>query len=210
MQEEKLLSTNRMYSGRVLKLDLDTVLLPNGRTTELEILRHPGASAIVPLKEDGRVVLIRQLRHAAGGFIYEIPAGKLDPQEDPRDCAVRELEEEVGYRAGFLELLTSIWTAPGFTDEVIHIFQGTNLEKGIQALDQDEVLEIVEFWKSLNGRLKRQWPESKTPRFAMPKLSLVFKWYSRGKNPRRHNQGSLRRLLPRVRSLGYQPHLVAE
>jgi ADP-ribose pyrophosphatase len=144
MQEEKLLSTNRMYSGRVLKLDLDTVLLPNGRTTELEILRHPGASAIVPLKEDGRVVLIRQLRHAAGGFIYEIPAGKLDPQEDPRDCAVRELEEEVGYRAGFLELLTSIWTAPGFTDEVIHIFQGTNLEKGIQALDQDEVLEIVE------------------------------------------------------------------
>jgi ADP-ribose pyrophosphatase len=145
MQEEKLLSTKRMYSGRVLKLDLDTVLLPNGRTTELEILRHPGASAIVPLKEDGRVVLIRQLRHAAGGFIYEIPAGKLDPQEDPRDCAVRELEEEVGYRAGFLELLTSIWTAPGFTDEVIHIFQGTNLEKGIQALDQDEVLEIVEW-----------------------------------------------------------------
>jgi ADP-ribose pyrophosphatase len=145
MQEEKLLSTKRMYSGRVLKLDLDTVLLPNGRTTELEILRHPGASAIVPLKEDGRVVLIRQLRHAAGGFIYEIPAGKLDHQEDPRDCAVRELEEEVGYRAGFLELLTSIWTAPGFTDEVIHIFQGTNLEKGIQALDQDEVLEIVEW-----------------------------------------------------------------
>jgi len=145
MQEEKLLSTKQMYSGRVLKLDLDTVLLPNGRTTELEILRHPGASAIVPLKEDGRVVLIRQLRHAAGGFIYEIPAGKLDPQEDPRDCAVRELEEEVGYRAGFLELLTSIWTAPGFTDEVIHIFQGTNLEKGIQALDQDEVLEIVEW-----------------------------------------------------------------
>ena len=145
MQEEKLLSTKQMYSGRVLKLDLDTVLLPNGRTTELEILRHPGASAIVPLKEDGRVVLIRQLRHAAGGFIYEIPAGKLDLQEDPKDCAARELEEEVGYRAGFLELLTSIWTAPGFTDEVIHIFQGTNLEKGIQALDQDEVLEIVEW-----------------------------------------------------------------
>ena len=107
--------------------------------------RHPGASAVVPLKEDGRVVLIRQLRHAVGGFIYEIPAGKLDPQEDPRDCAARELEEEVGYRAGFLELLTSIWTAPGFTDEVIHIFQGTNLKKGTQALDQDEVLEIVEW-----------------------------------------------------------------
>ena len=145
MQEDQLLSTKRIYSGKVLKLDLDTVGLPNGRTTELEILRHPGASAVVPLKEDGRVVLIRQLRHAAGGFIYEIPAGKLDPQEDPRDCAARELEEETGYRAGTLELLTSIWTAPGFTDEVIHIFQGANLQKGKQNLDQDEVLEIVEW-----------------------------------------------------------------
>jgi ADP-ribose pyrophosphatase len=145
MQEDHLLSTKRIYSGKVLKLDLDTVALPNGRTTELEILRHPGASAVVPLKEDGRVVLIRQLRHAAGGFIYEIPAGKLDLKEDPKDCAARELEEEVGYRAGFLDLLTSIWTAPGFTDEVIHIYQGTNLEKGTQALDHDEVLEIVEW-----------------------------------------------------------------
>ena len=145
MQEETLLSTKRVYSGKVLKLDLDTVALPNGRTTELEILRHPGASAVVPLKEDGRVILIRQLRHATGGFIYEIPAGKLDPQEDTRVCAARELEEEVGYCAGHLELLTSIWTAPGFTDEVIHIFLGTNLEVGEQNLDQDEVLEIVEW-----------------------------------------------------------------
>ena len=145
MQEEKLLSSEQIYSGKFLKLHLDTVALPNGRTTTLEILRHPGASAVVPLKEDGRVVLIRQLRHAAGGFIYEIPAGKLDPQEDPRDCATRELEEEVGYRAGHLELLTSIWTAPGFTDEVIHIYKGTNLEVGKQNLDQDEVLEIVEW-----------------------------------------------------------------
>ena len=145
MEEEKLLSSEQIYSGKVLKLNLDTVALPNGRTTELEILRHPGASAVVPLKDDGRVVLIRQLRHAVGGFIYEIPAGKLDPQEDPRDCAARELEEEIGYRAGSLELLTSIWTAPGFTDEVIHIFQGTNLQQGKQNLDQDEVLEIVEW-----------------------------------------------------------------
>ncbi len=145
MQKDNLLSTIRMYSGKVLTLDRDTVALPNGRTTELEILRHPGASAVVPLKEDGRVVLIRQLRHAVAGFIYEIPAGKLDRQEDPKDCAARELEEEAGYRAGSLELLTSILTAPGFTDEVIHIFQGTHLEVGKQNLDQDEVLEIVEW-----------------------------------------------------------------
>ena len=143
--EETLVSTKRMYTGKVLKLDLDTVALPNGRTTELEILRHPGASAVVPLKENGKVILIRQLRHAADGFIYEIPAGKLDTQEDPQACAARELEEEVGYRAGHFELLTSILTAPGFTDEVIHIFLGTKLTEGKQQLDQDEILEIVEW-----------------------------------------------------------------
>ncbi|MGD9853308.1 MAG: NUDIX domain-containing protein [Nitrospirales bacterium] len=145
MQEERLVSTERVYTGKVLKLDRDTVELPNGKTTVLEILRHPGASAVVPMKDDGTVVLIRQLRHAAGGFIYEIPAGKLDCQEDPKICAARELEEEVGYRAGTLTLLTSIWTAPGFTDEVIHIYQGTHLAPGRQNLDQDEVLEIVEW-----------------------------------------------------------------
>jgi len=145
MHDETLLSTRRIHTGKVLKLDLDTVALPNGRTTELEILRHPGASAVVPLKDDGKVVLIRQLRHAAGGFIYEIPAGKLDHQEDPKLCAARELEEEVGYCAGKLTLLTSIWTAPGFTDEVIHIYQATDLKPGTQNLDQDEVLEIVEW-----------------------------------------------------------------
>lgn len=143
--EEILISSEQVYAGKFLNLNVDTVLLPNGRTTKLEIFRHPGASAVVPLKEDGTVVLIRQLRHAAGGFIYEIPAGKLDLQEDPKDCAARELEEEVGYRAGSLELLTSIWMAPAFTDEVIHIYQGTNLEVGNQNLDQDEVLEIVEW-----------------------------------------------------------------
>ncbi len=143
--EENLLASQQVYVGKFLRLNVDTVALPNGRTTTLEILRHPGASAIVPLREDGTVILIRQLRYAAGGFIYEIPAGKLDPQEDPRDCAARELEEEIGYRADHLELLTSIWTAPGFTDEVIHIFLGTKLAIGKQSLDQDEVLEIVEW-----------------------------------------------------------------
>ncbi len=143
--EEILLSSEQVYAGKFLKLNVDTVALPNGRTTTLEILRHPGASAVVPLKEDGTVILIRQLRHATGGFIYEIPAGKLDPAEDPKACAARELEEEVGYRAGHVELLTSIWTAPGFTDEVIHIYLGTSLQEGQQRLDHDEVLEIVEW-----------------------------------------------------------------
>jgi len=136
--------TRRIFKGRVVALDIDTVTLPNGATIELEMIHHPGAAAVVPMKEDGTVILIRQYRHAAGGYIYEIPAGKLHPGEDPKLCAARELQEEIGYRADSLELLTSILTTPGFTDEVIHIYKGTGLTKGKQDLDHDEVIEIVE------------------------------------------------------------------
>lgn len=133
-----------IYKGRVVTLNVETVTLPNGTTVDLEIIRHPGAAAIVPLKDERTVVLIRQYRHAAGGFIFEIPAGKLHPGEDPRDCAARELEEEIGYRVSSLELLASIFTAPGFADEVIHIYQGTGLTPGTQNLSHDEVLEVFE------------------------------------------------------------------
>ena len=136
--------TRRIFKGRVVTLDIDTVTLPNGANIELEMIHHPGAAAVVPMKEDGTVILIRQYRHAAGGYIYEIPAGKLHPGEDPKLCAARELQEEIGYRADSLELLTSILTTPGFTDEVIHIYKGTGLTKGKQDLDHDEVIEIVE------------------------------------------------------------------
>jgi ADP-ribose pyrophosphatase len=136
--------TKNIYSGRVVTLNIDTLTLPNGVTVELEVVRHPGAAAVVPLKDDGTVVLIRQFRHAAGGFIYEIPAGKLHPGEDPTACAARELEEEIGYRAGRFELLSSIFTAPGFTDEVIHVYKATGLTAGRQQLDRDEVLEVIE------------------------------------------------------------------
>ena len=136
--------TRRIFKGRVVTLDIDTVTLPNGATIELEMIHHPGAAAVVPMKDDGTVILIRQYRHAAGGYIYEIPAGKLHPGEDPKLCAARELQEEIGYRADSLELLASILTTPGFTDEVIHIYKGTGLTKGKQDLDHDEVIEIVE------------------------------------------------------------------
>ena len=136
--------TRNIYTGKVVTLNVDTVQLPNGVTIDLETIRHPGAAAVVPIKDDGTVVLIRQFRHAAGGFIYEIPAGKLSPGEDPLHCAARELEEEVGYRSSSFELLSSIFTAPGFADEVIHVYKATGLTKGRQQLDRDEVLEIVE------------------------------------------------------------------
>ncbi len=138
------MSTKNIYTGRVVTLNVDAVTLPNGVTVDLEVVRHPGAAAVVPLKENGTVVLIRQFRHAAGGFIYEIPAGKLHPGENPLHCAARELEEEIGYRAASFELLSSIFTAPGFTDEVIHIYKATGLTPGRQQLDRDEVLEVTE------------------------------------------------------------------
>ena len=136
--------TKQIYKGRVVTLNIETVALPNGVTVDLETIRHPGASAVVPLKDDGTVVLIRQFRHAAGGFIYEIPAGKLNPGEDPLSCAARELEEEIGYRASSFALLSSILTAPGFADEVIHVYKATGLIPGRQQLDRDEVLEVIE------------------------------------------------------------------
>ena len=136
--------SRNIYAGRIVNLNLETVTLPNGATVELEIIHHPGAAAVVPMKDDRTVVLIRQYRHAVGGFIYEIPAGKLHPGEDPRDCAARELEEEIGYRASSLELLLSFYTTPGFTDELIHIYQATGLMGGTQNLGTDEVLEVIE------------------------------------------------------------------
>lgn len=142
-EEPFVIKVQPVYRGKIVNLDLETVTLPNGATVELEIIHHPGASAVVPIREDGSILLIRQYRHAAGGFIYEIPAGKLHPGEDPRDCAQRELEEEIGYRASAIEPLLSILTTPGFTDERIHLFAARGLVPGRQDLDADEILEVV-------------------------------------------------------------------
>jgi ADP-ribose pyrophosphatase len=142
-----LLSTERLYTGRIVNLDLDTVRFPDGSTGRLEMLRHPGAAAVVPLVDpldhpDPRVMLIRQFRHAADDFIWEVPAGRLDPGETPEQCAARELEEEIGMRAGQLARLTTIYTTPGFTDERIHLFVATELEAGRQEREADEFMEI--------------------------------------------------------------------
>jgi ADP-ribose pyrophosphatase len=136
--------TKNIYRGKVVTLNIETVQLPNGATVDLEVVRHPGAAAVVPMKDDETVILIRQFRHAAGGFIYEIPAGKLHPGEEPRLCAARELEEEIGYTAAAMDKLGTFFTAPGFTDEIMHLFHATGLAAGRQNLDHDEVLEVIE------------------------------------------------------------------
>ncbi|MCZ6801875.1 MAG: NUDIX hydrolase [Nitrospirae bacterium] len=133
-----------IYKGKIVDLSVETVTLPNGATAELEIITHPGAAAVVPMLDEETVILIRQYRHAVGGYIYEIPAGKLHPGEDPRDCAARELEEEIGYKVGTLEPLLNFMTTPGFTNEIIHIYLGKDLSPGTQDLGEDEVLEVLE------------------------------------------------------------------
>ena len=132
-----------IYRGRIVDLGLETVTLPSGVTVELEIIRHPGASAVVPLHRDGTVTLVRQYRHAGGGMHYEIPAGVLEAGEAPEACAARELSEEVQLAAGTLTPLTTIHTTPGFTDERIHIFLGTNLSGTDGVPEEDEYLQPV-------------------------------------------------------------------
>ena len=142
-----LLSTERRYQGRVISLDIDTVGFPDGSQGPLEMIRHPGASAVVPFVDapgspNPRVLLIRQFRHAADGYIWEIPAGRLDPGETPDDCARRELIEETGMRADRLERLTTIYTTPGFTDEKIHLYVADGLVEGRHHREADEFLEL--------------------------------------------------------------------
>jgi len=142
------LAPRRVYTGRVVSLDVDTVRYPDGSTGELEVIRHPGAAAVLPFASDPRgadptVLLIRQYRYAAGGPLLEIPAGRLDPGEDPAACARRELLEEVGVTAGRVEHLTTIWTTPGFTDERIHLYWAAELTPGAPAREPDEFIEVV-------------------------------------------------------------------
>lgn len=133
----------QVFDGKVLDVGVERAEMPDGEVVDLEVVRHPGAAAVLPLLDDGRVVLVRQYRHATGGWLLEVPAGKLDPGEAPRDCARRETEEEVGYRPGRLRELGWIWTSPGFTDEKIHLYLADELEEGTQDLEDDEHLEIV-------------------------------------------------------------------
>jgi len=142
------LASKRIHAGRVIDLDVDTVRFPDGSTGQLEIIRHPGAAAVVPFASDPRgpdptILLIQQYRYATNGSLIEIPAGRLNPGEDPRTCAERELLEEVGVKAGRLERLTTIWTTPGFTDERIHLFWAADLAADQHAREPDEFIEVT-------------------------------------------------------------------
>lgn len=142
------ISSRRIYDGRIIALDEDSVRFPDGTTGTLATVRHPGASAVVPFLgdpggDDPTILLIRQYRHAAGGYLLEVPAGRLDPGESPESCAHRELREETGCTAGRVERLTTVFTTPGFSDELIHLFMATDLTSGTAARESDEFIEPV-------------------------------------------------------------------
>ena len=150
MSEDKraLVETTVIHDGRVVHLSVDTVRFPDGSVGRLELVRHKGAAAVLPVlggreDPDPDVLLLRQYRYAAGGVIYEVPAGIIEPGESWEECARRELEEEAGFRAGTLVKLTTIHTTPGFTNEEIHLYAAFDLTEGTAHTDEDEFLQVV-------------------------------------------------------------------
>jgi len=141
--DEIQLSSEQGFNGHLLKLWVDKVKLPNGRTSTREMIKHQGAVGILPILPDGSMIFVKQFRYAIDSVIYEIPAGKLELGEDPFECAKRELSEESGYEAGHWDKLTSIVTTPGFTNETIHLYVATGLTGGKQHPDPDEFLDVV-------------------------------------------------------------------
>jgi len=140
----KTLGCETLHKGRVFSLVRERVALENGIAVDLDIIRHPGAAAMVPLTENRTLMMIRQYRHAVGGFVWEIPAGTLNPEETPLECAKRELVEEIGYSACTWHKLGEITPVPGYSDERIHVFCATGLSPAVQHLDKDEILHVHE------------------------------------------------------------------
>jgi ADP-ribose pyrophosphatase len=144
--EEKTIKSEKIFEGKVISLQVDDVELPNGKTSKREIIKHPGAVAILPITNEGKIVMVEQYRKALERTLVEIPAGKLEKGENSADSARRELEEETGYECEKLEWLISFYTSPGFADEIIHLYVATGLSKKENAasLDEDEFVDIIE------------------------------------------------------------------
>lgn len=155
MQEETI-ATKKIFSGRLLKLKLVKVKLPNSNTTTREIVYHPGAVAILPMLPGDKIILVCQYRKAVEKNLLEIPAGTLNPNEKPLKCAQRELIEETGYRARIINKILEFYPAPGYTTEKIHLFKATRLIKTKSRQEQDEFIKTVIVKKN---RLKKMFKE---------------------------------------------------
>lgn len=144
--EEKTITSETLYRGKIIELRVDEVELPNGKQSKRELIKHPGAVAIIAITNDSKLVLVEQYRKALERTIIEIPAGKIEPGEDPEKTAIRELEEETGYKANQFSYIQSFATSPGFADEIIHLYLGTSLEKVENPAlgDEDEFIGLLE------------------------------------------------------------------
>lgn len=141
---EHRLAGREIFRGRIITVRVDDVELPNGRTSVREVVEHPGAVAILPIDADGRIVMVRQFRYAAGAMMLEAPAGKREAGEDPRDCAERELAEETGLKAERLTKLAEFFTSPGFSNELVHLYLAEGLTPTVAATaDDEEFIEVV-------------------------------------------------------------------
>lgn len=143
--EEKTIHSKQIFNGKVITLQVDDVLLPNGKSSKRELVRHPGAVAIIPMTQDGKILFVEQYRKPLEKSLVEIPAGKLEPGEKPEITAIRELEEETGYTTNKLNYITSFYTSPGFADELIHIYFTNELEQLEHPVpgDDDEFVEVM-------------------------------------------------------------------
>ena len=141
---ERKISSERIFKGEIVELYVDKVKLPNNKIVTREKVAHPGAVGIVPISKEGKIMLVKQFRYPLGSTLLEIPAGKLGKGEDPRDCAARELKEEIGAEGGRLIHLVEFYTSPGFCNEILYLYLAINFEKRGNNLDSDEFLQIVE------------------------------------------------------------------
>ncbi|MDF2877382.1 MAG: pyrophosphohydrolase including oxidative damage repair enzyme [Clostridia bacterium] len=141
----RLINREIVYKGKIFDVAEDTIEIEKGKVTKWDLVLHNGATAIVPITENNEIILVRQYRNAENGELLEIPAGKLEKGEDPYDCAMRELEEETGYRAGHMEKVCAMFSAVGFSDEKLHLYIATQLRLGQQDLDEDEYITLEKY-----------------------------------------------------------------
>ena len=170
----KICSRTTLHQGKVYNLVRENVTLDNGVTTDVEFIEHPGATAIIPMLTQTKLILLKQYRHALREYIWEIPAGTLDPEEPITSCAKRELLEETGYSADQWQPLGTITPVPGYSDERIHIFLATNLKPAERHLDQDEIIDIheVEFNDAIEMIKRGEIQDSKS----ISGLYLALNW----------------------------------
>ena len=164
MQHEEKVTSQRALKGKILEIRTDKVRLPSGRLATRDVVRHPGAVAIVPIFDDGQILLVKQFRYATGEVLIEVPAGTLKKGEAPRRCAARELIEETGYRAKILRKLTECYVAPGYSSELIRIFYARGLVPAQGTPDFDEFIETMKVTpeRAMNMLLSNRIKDAKT------------------------------------------------